>query len=72
MDTGTGIVHIAPAYGADDLEVGLKYDLPIIYGAQLDGKFHEGPYKDKFFKEADKEIIRDLKKQNQSLEVRTI
>lgn len=64
MDTGTGIVHIAPAYGADDLEVGLKYDLPIIYGAQLDGKFHEGPYKNKFFKDADKDIIRDLKKQN--------
>jgi isoleucyl-tRNA synthetase len=64
MDTGTGIVHIAPAYGADDLEVGLKYDLPIIYGVQLDGKFPVGPYKDKFFKDADKEIIRDLKKEN--------
>lgn len=63
MDTGTGIVHIAPAYGADDLDVGLKYDLPIVYGVQLDGKFHEGPYKDKFFKDADKEIIKDLKKE---------
>ncbi|MFN3604946.1 MAG: isoleucine--tRNA ligase [Leptonema sp. (in: bacteria)] len=64
MDVGTGIVHIAPAYGADDLEIGKKYNLPIIYGVQLDGKFSNGPYKGKFFKEADKEIIRDLKARN--------
>ncbi len=64
MDTGTGIVHIAPAYGADDLEVGLKYNLPILYGVQLDGKFSEGPYKNIFFKDADKEIIKNLKKEN--------
>ncbi len=64
MDTGTGIVHIAPAYGADDLEAGKKNDLPILYGVQLDGKFFYGPYAGKFFKEADKEIIRDLKNQN--------
>ncbi len=61
MDTGTGIVHIAPAYGADDLEVGLKYDLPVIYGAQLDGKFKEGPWAGIFFKDADKEILKELK-----------
>jgi isoleucyl-tRNA synthetase len=61
MDTGTGIVHIAPAYGADDLEVGLKHDLPVIYGAQLDGKFKEGPWTGVFFKDADKEILKELK-----------
>lgn len=64
MDTGTGIVHIAPAYGAEDLEISKKYNLPIIYGVQLDGKFHTGPYRNKFFKDADKEIIKDLKIQN--------
>lgn len=61
MDTGTGIVHIAPAYGADDLDVGLKYDLPVIYGAQLDGRFKEGPWAGVFFKDADKEILKELK-----------
>ncbi len=69
MDTGTGIVHIAPAYGAEDLEVSLKYNLPIVYGVQLDGKFPYGPYKDKFFKEADKEIIKDLKSQNKIFKI---
>lgn len=61
MDTGTGIVHIAPAYGADDLEVGKQYDLPVIYGAQPDGKFDTGPWKGIFFKDADKEILKELK-----------
>ncbi|MEQ8352469.1 MAG: class I tRNA ligase family protein [Leptospiraceae bacterium] len=62
MDTGTGIVHIAPAYGADDLEVGQKHDLPVISAVGLDGKFSRGPYADQMFKDADKEIIKDLKK----------
>lgn len=62
MDTGTGIVHIAPAYGADDLEVGQKHNLPVVAAVGLDGKFQNGPYQGKMFKEADKEIIKDLMK----------
>ncbi|MBR33006.1 MAG: isoleucine--tRNA ligase [Spirochaetaceae bacterium] len=62
MDTGTGIVHIAPAYGADDLVVGQTHDLPVVAAVGLDGKFADGPYKGKMFKEADKEIVKDLKK----------
>ncbi|MDH5656098.1 MAG: isoleucine--tRNA ligase [Spirochaetia bacterium] len=61
MDAGTGIVHIAPSYGADDLEAGQKHDLPVLYGVGLDGKFIHGPLAGKFFKDADPEIIRDLK-----------
>ena len=62
MDTGTGIVHMAPAYGADDLEIGKKYDLPIIHGVGLDGLFVlNSPVAGKFFKDADKEIVSDLK-----------
>jgi len=61
MDTGTGIVHIAPAYGADDLTVGQKHDLPVLYGVGLDGKFVCGPHTGTFFKEADPAIIKGLK-----------
>jgi len=62
MDTGTGIVHIAPAYGADDLTVGQKRGLPVIHAVGLDGRFAEGtPRAGQFFKEADKEIIKELK-----------
>ncbi len=62
MDTGTGIVHIAPAYGADDLEVGKKYDLPVLHAVGLDGKFAEGTaMAGVFFKDADPLLIKDLK-----------
>ncbi len=62
MDTGTGIVHIAPAYGADDLEVGQKNGLPIIHAVGLDGKFIEGtPLAGTFFKDADPQILKELK-----------
>ncbi|HNL69148.1 MAG TPA: class I tRNA ligase family protein, partial [Leptospiraceae bacterium] len=62
MDTGTGIVHIAPAYGADDLVVGQTHDLPVLYAVGLDGKFVSGtPQAGVFFKDADKDLVRDLK-----------
>ncbi|MBW7858307.1 MAG: isoleucine--tRNA ligase [Leptonema sp. (in: Bacteria)] len=64
MDSGTGIVHIAPAYGADDLQVGIEKDLPVIYGAGLDGKFDNGPFAGLFFKDADKEVLKELKLRN--------
>jgi isoleucyl-tRNA synthetase len=62
MDTGTGIVHIAPAYGADDLAVGNQHDLPIIHAVGMDGNFVEGtPHAGTFFKTADKTIVKELK-----------
>lgn len=62
MDTGTGIVHIAPAYGADDLEVGVKHDLPVIHAVGMDGNFVAGtPHAGTFFKDADKTIVKELK-----------
>ncbi|MCB1174388.1 MAG: isoleucine--tRNA ligase [Leptospiraceae bacterium] len=61
-DTGTGIVHIAPAYGADDLEVGIAHDLAVVHAVGLDGNFISGtPHAGIFFKEADKIIIKELK-----------
>jgi isoleucyl-tRNA synthetase len=66
MDTGTGIVHIAPAYGADDLEVGLARDLPVIHAVGMDGNFVAGtPHAGVFFKTADKAIVKELKERGQ-------
>jgi len=60
---GTGIVHMAPAYGEDDYQASLKYDLPMIQALDARGQFTDAvpPYAGKFFKAADPEIIADLK-----------
>jgi isoleucyl-tRNA synthetase len=63
IDDGTGIVHIAPAYGADDMELGEKYGLPVFRTVVEDGRFVEQAteFRGMWFKDADKEIIRDLR-----------
>ena len=64
MTDGTGIVHIAPAFGEDDAQVGRKYDLPFVQF--VDGKgdmTEETPYAGKFVKDADKDILVDLDKE---------
>ena len=64
MDTGTGIVHLAPAYGADDLVVGQTHDLPVMHAVGMDGNFIAGtPHAGVFFKDADKLIVKELKGQ---------
>ena len=58
---GTGIVHIAPAFGADDAQVGRRYALPFLQLVDNKGKMTaETPWARMFCKDADKEIIRDL------------
>ncbi len=61
MEDGTGIVHMAPAFGQDDYEIGKKYDLPVINPVGEDGKYLEGPWKDMLVFDADLEIIKYLK-----------
>ena len=62
-EDGTGIVHIAPAFGAEDLEVGKKHSLPIFMTAGEDGKMVSPgkPWDGKFVKTADPLIVADLK-----------
>ncbi|RLF42439.1 MAG: isoleucine--tRNA ligase [Thermoplasmata archaeon] len=62
MDEGTGIVHIAPAFGEDDYNVGRKYNLPVIQLVKLDGTFKEEVelWKGRFVKDADPDIIKYL------------
>ncbi|MGQ9844649.1 MAG: isoleucine--tRNA ligase [Caldisericia bacterium] len=66
LDEGTGIVHIAPGYGADDLELGIKFELPIVQLVNEDGYFNEnsGFIEGKWFKDADKLIIKNLEERN--------
>ena len=58
-EDGTGIVHIAPAYGEDDLKLGQAHGLPVVHGVGEDGYFLDAvtPVAGKFFKEADPVII---------------
>ncbi len=62
-DDGSGIVHIAPAFGADDLEVGKKYNLPVLRTVGADGNFIDAVtrFRGMWFKEADPDVSRDLR-----------
>jgi len=60
-DDGTGIVHMAPAFGEDDLRVGKAYNLPMLQLVDLEGNLTAGKWKGMFVKKADPLIIDDLK-----------
>ena len=63
MSDGTGIVHIAPAFGEDDAQVGRKYKLPFVQLVNGKGEMTENtPYAGMFVKDADKPILMDLEK----------
>ena len=61
MEDGTGIVHIAPAFGQDDYEVGRKYDLPYLNPVGEDGCYTDGLWKGMYVFDADLEVIKYLK-----------
>ena len=64
MSDGTGIVHIAPAFGEDDANVGRNYDLPFVQFVDGKGQLtEETPYAGKFVKDADKDVLIDLEKE---------
>ena len=64
MTHGTGIVHIAPAFGEDDAQVGRKYDLPFVQFVNGKGEMtEETPYSGKFVKDADPDVLVDLDKE---------
>ncbi|MCA1900429.1 MAG: isoleucine--tRNA ligase [Chloroflexi bacterium] len=61
-EDGTGLVHTAPAFGAEDMESGREYNLPILLTVQPDGAFipEVTPWRGVFVKDADPQIIKDL------------
>ena len=63
VEDGTGLVHQAPAFGADDFQVCRKYNLPVVNPVLPDGHFETGIdlVGGTFFKDADKPLVKDLK-----------
>ena len=63
LTDGSGIVHIAPAFGEDDANVGRNYNLPFVKLVDDRGRMtsETGAFSGMFVKDADKEIIKDLK-----------
>lgn len=57
---GTGIVHIAPAFGEDDYQVGRKYNLPVLQPVDEEGKYITTPWEGKFVIDCDVDIIKWL------------
>jgi isoleucyl-tRNA synthetase len=66
-EDGTGIVHMAPAFGEDDYQAGRKYNLPVLQPVDKSGKFtaEVTPWAGQFVKDADRDIINHLKKTGQ-------
>ena len=61
-EDGTGLVHIAPAFGADDMEAGRKFNLPTLMTVDAQGRFIDavGPWRGIFVKDADPLIQQEL------------
>ena len=61
MEDGTGIVHIAPAFGEDDANVGKNYDLPYLNPVGKDGCYTGGLWAGKFVHDVNEEVVEYLK-----------
>jgi isoleucyl-tRNA synthetase len=61
---GTGLVHIAPAFGEEDARAGQRYGLPTIHPVRPDGTFDErvGPFAGEFVKDADAGLVEELRR----------
>ena len=57
---GSGLVHTAPAFGADDMETGRRHGLPVVNPVDAQGRFTAGPWKGQFVKAADPAITERL------------
>jgi isoleucyl-tRNA synthetase len=73
-EDGSGIVHIAPAFGADDYEVSKKYDLPMVQPVTRGGLFTDEvtDFKGEFVKDADPGIIKKLREEGKLYRKETI
>jgi len=73
-EDGSGIVHIAPAFGADDYEVSKKYDLPMVQPVTRGGLFTDEvtDFKGEFVKDADAGIIKKLREEGKLYRKETI
>ncbi len=58
---GSGLVHTAPAFGADDMDTGRRHELPVINPVDAQGRFTSGPWAGTFVKDADPAIVDQLR-----------
>ena len=56
MEDGTGIVHLAPVFGQDDYEVGVRYGLPLVNPVDEQGCYTEGPWKGRLVVDSELEL----------------
>lgn len=68
-DDGTGLVHIAPAYGEDDYELCRKYDVPVLSLVDGDGNYTEGRWLGRNIWEVNKEIAKTLLEEGRALKI---
>lgn len=73
-EDGSGVVHIAPAFGADDYEISKKYNLPMLQPVTRGGVFTDEvtDFAGQFVKDADESIIKKLKQENKLFKKETI
>ena len=71
-DDGTGIVHIAPAYGEDDYELCRKNDVPVLLLVDGDGNYTEGRWLGRNIWEVNKEIAKTLLEEGRALKIEYI
>ena len=68
-DDGTGLVHVAPAYGEDDYELCRKYDVPMLSLVDGDGNYTEGRWLGRNIWEVNKEIAKTLLEEGRALKI---
>ncbi|QQR93225.1 isoleucine--tRNA ligase [bacterium] len=71
MEDGTGIVHIAPAYGAEDFEMGKKFELSDYGSIDNTGHLLVGSYKGKYLRDANLEIAKELLRDEKVLKIKS-
>ena len=71
-EEGTGIVHIAPAYGEDDYALAKKHDIPMLMTTNEEGEYTEGQWQGKNIWDVNKEIAKTLKEENKAFKVEYI
>jgi isoleucyl-tRNA synthetase len=73
-DDGTGIVHTAIAFGEDDYRLGAEQGLNVVNPVRLDGTYDEriGPYAGRWVKEADADLVEDLRARGKLLRAETL
>ncbi len=67
LEEGTGILHVAPAFGAEDYELGLKHGISAVAGIDEKGIMKAGSFEGKYIRDANEEVVKELEKSGKLL-----